>query len=290
MTYRQKNISKAVLVFFLLLFSIQSNAKDFKVYDSTLYTNKPNLKVYGIQPLHIAYEQFLFKEYLREKRCKNNLPDIESIKKQLALSDKINDIMVVDIECWSVHDYEKYPSIINNNIQNLIDSTLLIKSFSNKTKIGLFGVLPITSGGAYSKQIAPIGSREDILLTDNNQLLKPLADIVDVVFPVGYAFNRNLEEWTLAINKQVNTAKILAPDKPIYIFLWPQYADYPPAPKSLYKKYIDQAFWQYQLDESYRIADGVVIWGGWGNEKREKWNSNSPWWITLKKFMVEIKK
>jgi hypothetical protein len=281
---------KSILVYSLTLCAFQLHAKEFKVFDSTLYTNKPSLDKYGVEPLYVAYEQFLFKEYRREKRDKNTLPDPENIKKQIANASKLNDIMVVDIECWSVHDYDKYPAIISNNIKNLYNSTLLIKSISGDTKIGLFGVLPITSGGAYSKQIAPVGSREDILLADNNQMLQPLANIVDVVFPVAYAFNRNISQWKMAINKQVDTARKLAPDKPVYIFLWPQYADYPPTPKTLYKKNIDQVFWRYQLDESYRIADGVVIWGGWGNEKREKWNSNNLWWITLKKFMIDIKK
>jgi hypothetical protein len=39
------------------------------------------------------------------------------------------------------------------------------------------------------------------------------------------------------------------------------------------------------LNTVYQHADGVVIWGGWGDNGPESWNEEAPWWQVTKRFM-----
>jgi hypothetical protein len=72
----------------------------------------------------------------------------------------------------------------------------------------------------------------------------------------------------------------LAAGKPVFFYLWPQYHD--GTPKQF--QYIDTAYWTFQLETSYRDADGIVLWG----PSRFPWDESSGWWAATLDFIRQV--
>ncbi|MBI1195105.1 MAG: hypothetical protein GC138_04600, partial [Gammaproteobacteria bacterium] len=116
-----------------------------------------------------------------------------------------------------------------------------------------------------------------------NQSLEPLVKSVDVVFPSAYTFYRDQAGW-----KRMAVAQIMAArsyEKPVYVFLWPHYHD---SNKFLSGYYIGDEYWRMELETVRQYADGVVIWGGWGNGKPQIWDDHAAWWEVTKKFLRDL--
>ena len=76
--------------------------------------------------------------------------------------------------------------------------------------------------------------------------------------------------------------------KHFYVFLWPQYYETRIVGG---RNYLPADYWALQLDTARRYADGLVIWGGWDQVKRNViiWNENAPWWKVTKNFMEVVR-
>jgi hypothetical protein len=120
-------------------------------------------------------------------------------------------------------------------------------------------------------------------------VVKPIAQLVDISFPSVYTYSADRMVWLKSLHAQVAEARRLF-DGPVYVFLWPQYFDHEPADADLRLQYIDGDFWRFQLDEVKKVADGVVIWGGWDFSKGRPaiWVPTAPWWESTKAFVTDI--
>lgn len=262
-------------------------AKPFMVYDATLYTGKPNLSTFGVRPIHIAYEPHLFDERVRAKRPVNAMPTDSRIEIQANQSRKIeSDYIIIDIEAWSVNNSLRYGTEVASSIRKFKKVISQFRSVAPDQKLGLFGALPVVSG--YER----IGMTKDPVkhseMQHDNSVLAPLFEIVDAVFPMAYTFTNRPEEWRASIELQVSEARRVRPGVPIFLFLWPRYADYGPIEAKLKSRPLERDYWRYQLETAYDLVDGLVVWGGWGsNNKREKWDEEAIWWQELKAFLSE---
>jgi hypothetical protein len=117
-----------------------------------------------------------------------------------------------------------------------------------------------------------------------NDGLKPLAEVVDIIYPSLYTHNNDPVSWREYAKQNIAESRRLAGGKPVIAFLWPQFKK---SDQTYSQEYIPADFWRVQLETVYEHADGVVIWGGWDDKRRGKadWSEDLAWWQVLKRFI-----
>ena len=148
----------------------------------------------------------------------------------------------------------------NNNQTDLDKSIAKIASIMDwmhftypNSKIGLYDILP--ADNYWCNGTVPVTATNCSSWNSHNAYLKVLADHVDVVFPRLYVdYQNQWQDWVTTAVANIQQAKQY--NKPVYVFLMPQYADSSRA-------FIDGPAWRLVLETAYQYADGVVIWGGW---------------------------
>jgi hypothetical protein len=261
--------------------------KSFVVYDATLYSDKPDLLPFGVRPLHIAYEPHLFDEHIRGKRPVDAMPTEMRLRIQADEARRItSDYTVIDIEAWSVNNSRHFEREVARNIARLANVLSQFREIAPDQKVGLFGPLPVVGGYERLGAIMDRKMFADMQRDNNNVTL--LFNLVDAVFPIGYTFTDKFEEWRASLIVQISEIKRIKPGIPVFLFLWPKYANYGPTPNELKSRPLERAYWRYQLETAHELVDGIVIWGGWGSDnKRERWDSTALWWNELNTFLGE---
>jgi len=114
----------------------------------------------------------------------------------------------------------------------------------------------------------------------NRAYARELAQHVDAFFPSMYTFDDNQGAWATRAQTEAAEDRALAAGKPVFFYLWPQYHD--GTPKQF--RYIDAAYWQFQLTTAYRDADGIVLWG----PSHFHWDETSGWWAATLQFIRQV--
>jgi hypothetical protein len=150
-------------------------------------------------------------------------------------------------------------------------------------RMGYFGIIPQP---AYSWSLKSESSRQFQDWQVNNEALKPIATMVDVIFPCIYTYYNNPDEWRKFAIQTIREAKRYG--KMVYCFIWPQYSE---KNKILKHSYIDSDFWSLQLRTVYEHADGIVIWGGWDGDTNKPlvWDNEAAWYKETKYFLENIR-
>lgn len=247
----------------------------FIIFDATQYHGKPDLSVYGIQPLPVVYGHFLWKD----RKVKNELPDDVFVKRLLGKDRYQADTICLDVEHWDIsvgadnqNSIQKYRALLRTAREALPSS-----------KIGYYGIPPKRD---YFASIADDKSPNYKAWANLNTTLIELGRDVDILFPSLYTFYRKPGEWERYAFNTIQASKVYG--KPIYPFLWPQYHE---SNRFRGLKYIDTDFWRLQLETVARHAHGVVIWGGWDFARRRpaEWYENAGWWKATKAFILKNK-
>lgn len=251
--------------------------KPFMVFDGTLYTGKPDLSQYGIQPITIAYTgQFGPDWYKQSER----LPDKETVQQIARQAQAKTSRAVIDIEHWPLTGD---PTQVQNSLSKYMTVLQWFKEAAPGLAVGYYGSPPVRD---YWKSLSPSTSKEWASFAAENDRLKPLAGAVDILFPSLYTFYTDRGAWTRYAYAQIAEARRYGNGKPVYVFLWPQYHQSNP---SLKGAYLPADYWRLQLQMAKQYADGIVIWGGWGNDNRPaQWNNNAAWWTVTKEFMKKV--
>lgn len=259
---------RGVFLFFILFNVTVSHA--FDVFDGTLYRNKPNLSTYHIQPTSIVYEESIFPNATSKK-----LPDKSSVERvSRSLQGATKKVVIVDIERWPLKGNTVEVRIA---VDNYVKYMKLLRSFRIPSiSIGYYGNLPVTD---YGSSLAQTSSTVYKNWQKVNDQVKPMVNTVDVLYPSVYTFNNDQLNWRRYAIAQIAEARRIAPGKPVVAFIWPQF--HGASNGAIRYKYIPAAFWRQQLELMYRIADGVVIWGGYN----QQWDSRAPWWNETLDFM-----
>ncbi|MEN6451431.1 MAG: hypothetical protein ABFC96_13140 [Thermoguttaceae bacterium] len=244
-----------------------SAAKRFIVFDAMGY-GQPDTSRYGMvrfvcfyyilpgdKPPHYRLTMQAFAE--------GRLPDksdfIEAVRRHTA---KRNGPIVMDIEGVQLSGD---PKIVKPRFRLFVTLVKWAKEAAPDRIVGYYG------HGLFPEKPSPQYAAE----------AKELADTVDAFFPSMYVFNDNREAWRKKLVGLVAEARKIAPGKPVYPFVWPQYHDGTPQQF----EFVRGDYWRWQLTTIRESgADGVVLWGARRYPNAHKWNEQSDWWQETVKF------
>ena len=253
-----------------------SDKKSFVVYDSTLYTDKPDLSQYGIKPIDTVYAGQFGKDWVKNAK----LPDKDSVQRVARQIESTTSRVVIDIEHWPL---KGDPSLVQESLSKYMTVLHWFKEAAPGLLVGYYGTPPLRD---YWRAINPPTHKERQALTEDNDRLKPLAEAVDILFPSLYTFYTDQGGWVRYAYGQIAEARRCANGKPVYVFLWPQYHD---SNRTLAGTFLPADYWRLELETAKQYADGIILWGGWGNNNRPaKWDEDASWWKVTKDFMKSL--
>ena len=88
--------------------------------------------------------------------------------------------------------------------------------------------------------------------------------------PCSRAFTRSpttSPAWRTRFRHVMSEAAAVAPGKPVYAYLWPQYHD----GTKLAGRYLTPDHWRYELETAQQLCSGVVIWSPWSSDPDQRW-------------------
>lgn len=251
--------------------------RPFQVFDATLYKDKPDLSVYGIRPTALWYESQMFVA----NQAATAMP-VELLVRSLAHDWKGSvGPVVVDVERWPITDDN--PATIQATVAKFVQVLSWIRQESPGISVGVYGTIPVYD---YWRAASDPMSPQFLAWQADNDRLAQISDHVDALYPSIYTFYPDRQAWVAYARAQIAEARRLAKGKPVYAFLWPQYHE---ANVNLAHRPVETDYWELQLITMAQYADGVVIWGGWGETGPEAWNEDAPWWQITKRFLSRLK-
>ena len=251
--------------------------KPFVVFDGTLYTNKPDLAQYGIQPVNIAYAGQFGNEWYKDAK---RMPDKATVQKLAREAQAKTRPVVIDIEHWPL---QGDPNQVRDSLSKYMTVLQWFKEAAPGLAVGYYGVPPLRD---YWKTLKSPTSKEWASFAGENDRLKPLAGAVDILFPSLYTFYTDRGGWVRYAYGQIAEARRYGNGKPVYVFVWPQYHE---SNLSLKGAFLPADFWRLELEMAKQYADGIVIWGGWRKDNQPaQWDNNAAWWTVTKEFMKKV--
>lgn len=249
--------------------------KPFAVFDATLYKDKPNLWTYNILPLSILYEW----RFWPDASSSQPLPAEEVVRKLAGEHRGVMQPLVIDIERWPL---KGSAADVQSTVSRFSSVLSWVRNEIPGARIGLYGTVPLPD---YFRAIRDPRSPEYRSWQRDNDRLEAIVSQVDALFPSIYTFYPDRQGWVTYAIAQISEARRKANGKPVYAFLWPQYHE---SNLLLSHRPLDPDYWELQLKTVYDHADGVVIWGGWGDKGPESWDEAAPWWQATKRFLAAI--
>ena len=244
------------------------------------------LAQHGIPRITMVYTGRLW-PHTKSSQQRKDLPNqetVEAIAKEI--SPNLRTLVAFDIEHWPLDirktAFKDSDDILSGDFaqaeesrEKLIQILRWAKAANPSLKYGYYSCVPIRD------YFTPVGKDPGKLKQWQaaNDVLLPLADAADVLFPSLYTFYEDQKGWQQYARGVIGEAKRLAKGKPIYVFLWPRYHG---SNKALGNRLVAGDFWGIQLETVYSEGvRGIVIWGA----SREKWEPEAQWWQETQAFM-----
>jgi hypothetical protein len=251
--------------------------KPFLVFDGTLYSNKPDLLAYGIRPITLVYAGKLGPDWYKQT---GRLPDLQAVQAAAREAQQKGHGVVLDIEHWPL---KGSPDSVRDSVTKYMTVLEWFRAAAPNLSVGYYGAPPLRD---YWRAIKNPSNQERRTWIAENDLIRSLAGAVDVYFPSLYTFYPDRDGWKKYAIAQIEEARRYGNGKPVYVFLWPQYHE---SNHILGGRFLPEDYWLLELETAKEYADGIVIWGGWGNDNRPaKWDENAPWWNVTKEFLKSI--
>jgi hypothetical protein len=244
----------------------------FLVFDATLYKAKPDLSQSGLTPISVEYPDVLWPA---KSANMQNVPDATVVQKIASSASQSTGIAVVDIEQWPVVGDS---ATVAQSIGQYQQTLQMFQQDAPALHVGFYATAPIRD---YWDVMAGPQSAGYLAWQQQNDAVAPIAQQADALFPSLYTFYTDQVGWQKFAIANIAEARRIAPGKPVYVFLWPQYDASTGAQGG---DYLPDAYWKMELETAKQYADGVVIWGGW----TETWDNNASWWLITQQFMTEI--
>ena len=249
-------------------------ADTFPVFEALLYRNKPDLAKLGVAPVNIAYGSDLW----GEAESRQEIPRQDRIDK-IVREGASGGRLIIDIEHWPLRGDRV---IVTESIQKYVATLQRFRAAAPSWKIGFYGMVPQRS---YWQALAPENSNRYRRWQRENDTAREIADHADILFPSLYTFYADQRGWVLYATANLREARRIAPQKPIYCFLWPQFHD----STRLAYEFIPVEYWREELQTCRRLADGIVLWGGVGENRQMnrylEWDNDAPWWRATMQFI-----
>ena len=249
--------------------------RSFKVYSALLHANQPDLRPYGIDPIHL-FDRGIWKNDAE----RHSAPDAGLVAGRIARVPDDGAPLVMDFEFFQMRSREE--TIRSRDAMQRIAQTF--DRFAGNRPIGFYGYLPVRN---YWDAIESARSPKFRQWQELNSLMAPLAQSVDMLFPSIYTLYNNPHQWESYALAQVAEARRIS-TKPVVPFIWPDFHhngnDGP-------LEAIPRDFWRFQLNTLAQVADGLVIWGGWDMARWSpvRWEDSAPWWIETQQFLREVR-
>lgn len=249
--------------------------KRFVVFDGTLYRNKPDFSRYGIRPVTILGGQLWDRGKPEE-----TLPRKDRVHRFANETADSGKIVILDIEHWPL---QGSATAVQENLTKYLTVLRWFREAAPQVEVGYYGTVPIRD---YWRSLKDPTRPEHMAWSTENARLRPLALAVDALFPSLYTFYDDHDGWRKFAIAQIAEARRYGGGKPVYVFLWPKFHD---SNRWLKDTYLPADFWKLELETAREHADGVVIWGGWGNDNRPaEWDGHALWWQVTKEFLVHL--
>lgn len=236
----------------------------FDARNAMRFANLPDLTRYGLKDVTVVYASELW-----PKKASRSEPDLSFIRSETIprVRRKAKDLVVIDVEHWDLTGTSS--GEIERSIRRYMDVLDTFRTHMPGIRHGLYSMVPIRN---YWTPVR--GNTEELARwRGENERLKPIAEVSDVIFPSLYTFYEDRDGWLTYANANIAEAKQYG--RPVYPFLWPQY--------HTSWKPIDRDFWRLQLETVYDNADGMVIWTP--AKGKPRWNPEAPWWQETVDFL-----
>jgi Hyaluronidase len=268
----------ASIISLFLFREVMGAGANFVVFDGTIYKNKPDLSSYGIKPIYLINANTLWKK----GQNINNLPDVGLVRQAARTARSNGRIAIIDIEHWKLRGEE---TIVNESVTKYATVLQWFHDAAPEVLVGYYGLPPIRD---YWRAINGPDAPQYIAWQAENDRLKPIIDKVNILFPSLYTYYADKDGWIKHAIANIKEARRYLGNKPVYVFLWPQYHE---SNSSLALKYLPPNYWKMELEIARQYADGAIIWAGWDFNKkaRAQWNDDAPWWQVTKRFVEEVR-
>jgi hypothetical protein len=255
------------------------------LYDSLLFTGKPDLSGYGFKRARTVYEAELWPP----KR--SPIPNEAAVRSKAGavLAEGVTPTVpiILDVEQYSVDarldasHINPDTSAVNANILKLEQIIDWFKDGVAKLKVGFYDVAPVTGLPVTGHQ--PANDTELAVWEMANSYIIPLVEHVDALYPSLYTFYTDRAKWVALARRYIAEAKRIGRGKPVRPFVWPQYHDVMRPP--LAGTYIDYDYWMLQLTTIRDAgASGIIFWGGY----KTQWDDTQDWWRATLDFIATI--
>ncbi len=276
------NYLNGIICLFLILFSWNVMAecwlenkitgKRFRIFNALIYKNLPDVSDLCIEPINVMYAwEFFPRGY---KKTDFELPKPEHLKKAIAKTKEKNLITVIDIEHWPIR--KASADIQSTSMNNYLAVIKKFKESLPNQIIGYYGIVP-TIDFSRAKSLRN-GWNYMSWVAENDNIL-PIANVVDALFPSLYTITPNRKNWLDRAKAHIEESHRLAPGKPVYPFIWPNY--HPQGGKYPKGAEIPSDYWKLQLTFLQANVDGLVLWGG----NRQFFKDDMQWWREVVKFI-----
>jgi hypothetical protein len=209
-----------------------------------------------------------------------SLPQKESVQEAARRARREASVAFLDIEHWPLKGDAR---IVEENVRRYHVVAQWFRETVPGFRFGYYGVPPLRD---YWRAMKPPNSPDRRSWMEDNDRLVELASTVDIFFPSLYTFYNDQAGWRKYAIAQIGEARRYGGGKPVYVFLWPQFHD---SNRSLRGMDLSPDFWKLELETAYEYADGIVIWGGGGDDNRPKnWDEQAPWWKVTKSFLARL--
>ncbi len=193
-------------------------------------------------------------------------------------------LTVIDIERWHLWPWTSGQQHLDS-VRLYAESARLFKATTG-LPVCHYAVLP--SAGLWHSVGATTDAAKRAELEYNTDLVAAqVLPHVDALCPSLYTYydadtisarNAAINQWRTFATETIRQARRVAPDKPVYAFLWPHFHN-----GGTYNDFreLPAEYWRAQLELMLELADGVILWGGANvaaGQGRLPWNPNSAWW------------
>jgi hypothetical protein len=235
---------------------VTQEKRSFAVFDNMSYRGKPDTTRDGLVSSNIVYEGSIWphdKNY-------GVLPSRDAFDAVIRAHMANPGPFVLDIERLPL---KGSPETVHQHLRVLTTLADWARANAPGKLVGYYGTGTLT-------RVPP----------ENMPAARELARHVNAFFPPMYTFDDDRQAWAKRAEAESAEDRTLAPGKPVFFYLWPQYHD--GTPKEF--QYVDEAFWKFQLHAARRDVEGIVLW----SPGRFNWDDTSGWWAATQEFMRSL--
>ncbi|MEM9421585.1 MAG: hypothetical protein AAF986_03610 [Pseudomonadota bacterium] len=243
---------------------------NFPIYDATLFHSPPASKTWGAQRLTVIYESGL----LHPRAIAGASPRVNGISTAFRGVPKDRELVCINIESW-MHQATRGEISHDRMVDLYIETLEIARRVSPDQLLGFYSIPPIRN---YWDAIRDKSDPKYQAWANKNNALERLGFEVDIVFPSLYTFYNHPDEWEEYARRNIEQARNFG--KPVVPFIWFNFHN---SNNDLAGKPIPPEFWRRQLELCLEIADGVVIWGGFG----QNWDPDAPWLTVLNSWRAD---